>query len=298
MTQNTACALGFFDGVHRAHSHILSECASYAQRNGLKSIAVTFSSSPAEFFGHRVEYITDAEQKEELILSLGIDALYKLEADRETLSLSPEEFFKKYIVDILGARALFCGFNYTFGVNASGDTRLLTKLCEKYSIELFVCGRMEYEGLPVSSSFVREALGKGDMELAEALLSRPFEVRGVVSEGKRLGRTIGLPTANIYPGKSFPSLPHGVYATRTRVGNVPYDSVTNVGVNPTVGDGNLRIETNILDFDGDIYGERIAVLFYKRLRGEIKFGSVEMLRQQIERDKETTREYFKEINNE
>ena len=138
------------------------------------------------------------------------------------------------------------------------------------------------------------ALSKGEIEQANSLLTRPFEVRGTVSEGKQLGRHLGFPTANIYPD-NIPDLPYGVYATKTVIDKKEYASVTNVGINPTVNDNNLRIETYIKDFDSDIYQKAIKVRFYKFLRPEKKFASVEELKAQIAADKENSTNYFKEL---
>lgn len=288
----SVCALGFFDGVHEAHSRLLGECVGYAKENNLKSIALTFEKSPAEFFGKTIKYLTTLPQKIEYMKALGIDEVVVLPCNEETLSLSPEEFIDTVLVGKLNATALFCGFNYTFGKNALGNTLLLTKLCAERNIAVTVMPCMTDNGVTVSSSEIRLALAKGDIPFANSLLTRPFEVRDKVMEGKRLGRSLGFPTANIYP-VNFPDLPFGVYATKTLVDNKEYLSVTNVGINPTVKDDNLRVETYIIDFDGDIYQKNISVRFYKFLRKETKFNSIEELKEQIKKDTDNTMEYFK-----
>lgn len=290
--KKTVCALGFFDGVHEAHSFILSECVRHAQRFGLKSLALTFEKSPAEYFGKKIKYLTSLSQKEELMKNVGIDEVVVLECNEQTLSLTPEQFVDEILVKRLNVSALFCGFNYTFGKNAVGNTELLKELCAKRNIEVFVTPCMTDYGVTVSSSEIRAALARGDIELANKLLNRPFEVRGIVSEGKRLGRTLDFPTANIYP-HNLPDLPYGVYATKTRINQTEYVSVTNVGVNPTVNDANLRIETFIIDFDGDIYQENIAIKFFKFLREEKAFSSLEELKKQIATDTKNTTNFFK-----
>lgn len=288
----TVCALGFFDGVHRAHTQILSECVLYAKEHGYKSVALTFEKSPAEYFGKKIQYLTSLPHKKELMLSLGIDEVVVLPCDAKFLSLSPKEFVDQILIDKLNATALFCGFNYTFGKNAEGDTSVLSLLCQERNIEVFVMPCMADCGVTVSSSEIRTALSKGDIELANRLLTRPFEVIGEVCEGKKLGRKLGFPTANIYPD-NLPNLPYGVYITKTVVDNKEYISVTNVGVNPTVGDNNLRIETYITGFDDDIYKKTIRIKFYKFLRKETDFISIDALKKQIKKDTENTFEYFK-----
>ena len=292
--KKTVCALGFFDGVHEAHTSILTCCVEYARAHGLKSVALTFEKSPAEYFGKKIQYLTSLPHKVELMYSLGIDEVVTLPCNEETLSLSPEAFVDKILIQELNAEALFCGFNYTFGKNAGGNTTVLTALCRERNVDVIVMPRMTDDGVTVSSSEIRNALSKGDIALANRLLTRPFEVRGRVFEGKKLGRALGFPTANIYP-YNMPSLPYGVYATKTVIDNIEYTSVTNVGVNPTVKDDNLRIETHVTDFDGDLYGKDIRVKFFSFLRSEHKFASVEELKAQIASDTENSINYFKEL---
>lgn len=290
----SVCALGFFDGVHDAHTRILSECVLYAKEHGYKSIALTFEKSPAEYFGKKIQYLTSLSHKKELMLSLGIDEVVILPCDAKTLSLSPEEFVEQILIHKLDVKAVFCGFNYTFGKNAQGNTIVLSRLCQEHDIDVVVMPCMTDCGVTVSSSEIRMALSKGDIELANRLLNRPFEVRGTVCEGKKLGRLLGFPTANIYPD-SLPNLPYGVYATKTVVDNKEYISVTNIGVNPTVKDGNLRVETFICGFDGNIYNRDISVKFFKFMRPEMEFSSVDELKKQITTDAEHTVEYFKNL---
>lgn len=293
--KKTVCALGFFDGVHKAHIHILSQCAAYGKENSLISAAVTFDKSPAEYFGGKVEYLTTFAQKAEIIRALGIDRVIALPAEESILSLSPGEFVDKVMVNGLHAAAIFCGFNYTFGKNAMGKAEDLKRLCAAHGIKVFISGETKQDGVTVSSSEIRRALSTGDIESASKLLTRPFEVRGTVEYGKRLGRRLGFPTANIYPSSSLPKLPYGVYITKTVVNGVEYPSVTNVGINPTVGDKSLRIETNVIGFEDALYGSEIKVRFYKYIRGETDFGSVELLREQISRDKKSAENYFKNL---
>lgn len=293
--KKSVCALGFFDGVHEAHTRILSECVRYAKKHNLKSIALTFEKSPAEYFGKKIKYLTSLSQKEELMKSLGIDEVVILPCNAATLSLTPEDFIDSILVHKLNAHSLFCGFNYTFGKNAEGNIEVLKKLCNERNINVFVTPCMTDYGVTVSSSCIRTALVEGNIELANNLLTRPFEVRGTVMEGKKLGRELGFPTANIYPDEHFPDIPAGVYATKTVVDENEYISVTNVGYNPTVNDDNLRIETYIINFDGSIYNKNITVKFYKFLRSEQKFASLNDLKAQIEKDKENTTEYFKKL---
>ena len=286
----TACALGFFDGVHKAHSHILTTCAAFAKENSLKSVALTFERSPSEFFGGRPDYLTTFEQKKELIRSLGIDELIALPVTKELLSLSPEDFVHNVLSKELSAAAVFCGFNYTFGKNAIGNAETLRELCGKAGIDVYVADKMLIDGTVVSSSEIRSALSRGDVEKANGLLGRAYEVEGIVEVGKHLGSRLGFPTANIYP--DFSPLKRGVYCTRVSFDGKLYDAVTNIGVNPTVSDNALRVESHLLEFGEDLYGKPISVSFYKFLRGEKKFSSVEELRKQVEKDKLNAREFF------
>lgn len=289
--KKSVCALGFFDGVHKAHRQILSECVAYGKEHNLSSVALTFEKSPAEYFGKKIEYLTSLEHKKEIMYSLCIDTVYALPCNEDILFMSAEDFFEKILIGQFNAQALICGFNYTFGKNASGNTLLLSRLAEKHNIEVIVTGCMTDLGVTVSSSEIRNLLNKGDIESANKLLERPFEVRGVVSLGKQLGRRIGFPTANIYP-EILPNMPHGVYATKTEIDGREYISVSNVGINPTVNDNSLRIETHIINFSGDIYNSKIKVKFFKFMRPEQKFLSVDALKAQISIDRENTISYF------
>lgn len=290
---SSVCALGFFDGVHEAHTLILKECVRHAKEHGLKSIALTFDKSPAEYFGKKIKYITSLDIKKKYMTELGIDEIVVLPCNEETLSLSPVEFIDSILVDTLKVKALFCGFNYTFGKNAQGNTDTLISLCSERGVDVFVTPRMIDFGVTVSSSEIRKALSEGNIELANKLLSRPFEVQGIVSEGKRLGRSLDFPTANIYPDEYFPDIPRGVYATKSIVDKKEYVSVTNVGLNPTVNDANLRIETYIMGFDSDIYEKPLTVKFFKFLRPEQKFDSIDDLKKQIKKDTQNSTDYFK-----
>ena len=291
----SVCALGFFDGVHEAHSLILKECIAYAKSHGLKSIALTFEKSPAEYFGKKIKYLTSLSQKERFMKEMGIDEVVVLSCDEKTLSLSPREFLDKILIGKLGVCALFCGFNYTFGKNAAGNSDTLKALCAERDIEVFVSPCMKDNGITVSSSEIRSLLSKGDIETANQLLTRPFEFEGRVKKGKELGRTLNFPTANLYPPENFPHLPYGVYATKCIVDNHEYISVTNVGVNPTVNDKSLRIETFITGFNEDIYDRNITIKFYKFLRKETQFPSLDILKEQIAEDTEKAIEYFKKL---
>ncbi len=287
----SVCALGFFDGVHEAHRQILLKCVAYAKEHSLKSIALTFEKSPAEYFGKKIEYLTSLDHKKEIMYSLGIDEVVALSCNEDILFMTASDFVEKILVEKLNAKILVCGFNYTFGKNAEGNTILLSRLAEKHNIRVIVTDCMSDCGITVSSTEIRNLLSKGDIENANKLLSRPFEVRGTVSDGKRLGRRIGFPTANIYP-ENLPSLPHGVYATKTSVNGNEYISVTNVGINPTVNDNSLRIETHIVNFTEDIYNLPIKIKFFTFLRPEKKFLSIDALKAQISIDKENAISFF------
>lgn len=291
--KKSVCALGFFDGVHKAHTQLLTKCTAYAKLHGLKSVALTFETSPAEYFGKKIKYLTTFTQKKEIMLNIGIDDVFALKCDKQTLSMTAEEFVDSILVKKLDCAAVFCGFNYTFGKDGKGNSDMLIRLCKHKGIDVFVLSEMCYGGLSVSSSNIRALLENGDIESANNLLSRPFEIAGTVKSGKMLGRLLSFPTANIYLEPSLPELPHGVYATKTSVCGKEYISVSNVGTNPTVGGESLRAETYILNFDGDIYGEDIKIRFYKFLRNEKQFSSVDELKKQIEHDKNKSIEYFK-----
>lgn len=289
--EKTSIALGFFDGVHIAHQKIIRAAVSFGRERGFRPIALTFDTAPVKaLFGTEVKVISGNLEKQRLISALGAECVM-LGATAELLAMDGESFVREVLVKKMNAAAVSCGYNYTFGSDTLGS-RELRELGEKYGFEAIISEAETVDGIPVSSSRIRELLQKGDMEGARRLLGRNFAVTGIVEAGKRLGRTMGFPTVNIYPSENRCLIPRGVYAARVSFDAERRDAVTNVGVNPTVGDKNIRIETYIPGFSGNLYGKEITTEFVHFVRPERKFSSVEELFSRISEDAKTVAAYF------
>lgn len=285
MGKKTAVALGFFDGVHLAHQKIIRSAAAYARKNSAEAVVLTFDRSPAEvLFGAPRFYLTDNSEKSEIISALGAECVM-LNTEPALLAMSGEDFIRKIVVEGLNAEAVFCGYNYTFGSDLCSSADLV-KIGGELGLYAEVAAEETVDGLPVSSSRIRALLQKGETEAAAALLGRFYSVTGVVREGKRLGRTMGFPTINIYPEPERALIPHGVYASWAVFGGERHIGVTNIGVNPTVGDRGIRIETFLPEFSGNLYGQRVTIMFVRFMRPERRFASVEELFAQISADTE------------
>lgn len=283
-------ALGVFDGVHRAHRAILDAAVARARDGELVALACTFDPHPAEVLapGRALAPITTLGERLELIAEAGLDAALVLAFSHALAALEPEAFVEEILLDRLRARAVVVGFNHRFGRGARGDARLLEALAGRLGFAAHVVPPLVVDGLPVSSTAVRAGLQAGDVEAAARLLGRPYTVTGSVVQGAARGRTLGFPTANVQPERPV-LVPTGVYACRADAGGEPYRAVVNIGVRPTFQETIVAVEAHLLDFTADLYGRRVTLHFRHRLRDEIRFPSVEALREQIARDIETVR---------
>lgn len=280
----SSIALGFFDGVHTAHRAIIETAVRKAETRGLRPVVLTFDKAPSEvLFGSAPPYITTLEEKERLINALGAQ-MRLMHTSRSLLSMTAEEFAEKILVQEYNAAEVTCGFNYRFGIEGCGDTQLLTKLGKRFGFNVTVIGERISGGETVSSSRVRMLISSGRIEEANILLGRNFSISGMVEHGKRLGRTIGFPTANVYPPNGALLPMSGVYETVVDINGERLSAITNTGTNPTVGKETLRTETYIPSADIDLYGKRITVEFVRFIRAEKKFSDLEALKRQIRED--------------
>ena len=287
-------ALGMFDGVHEAHRALLTRAAQTAHQNGDKAVVFTYSNHPKALFTGSFRYVSTLAQRETLMRDCGCDAVDSVPFDAAFASMTPEAF-----VDWLCARyeqriaAIVVGYDYRFGCRASGDPELLRSLAAPRGIDVIVIGEVDFEGLPCASTRVREAILAGDMRRAEAMLARPFVLCGTVVHAKALARQFGCPTANLDAGEQI--LPKdGVYVTVLVYDGKQYDAVTNVGTNPTVQGTRRTVETHAIDADLDLYGKRIGVAFFDRLRDEQTFSNAKELFAQIRRDAAQAKKVLKE----
>lgn len=276
-------ALGMFDGVHLGHRALIGQTVAEANRLGAKPVVFTFSNHPMEVLGGGVRLLSSIPERDDLLRTLGAEEVASVAFTRELAALSAEQF-----VDLLlerwDVRALVVGYNYTCGVRGTGTPETLAEIGKTRGFSVLVVPPVLLEGASVSSTRVREALEQGDVELAQRMLKRRYTLAGTVIENRRIGRRIGFPTANIAPEANRVIPKDGVYATVACVNGASYCAVTNIGTNPTVHGDHLTIETHMIDFDADIYGERLTVAFRKYMRGELMFSSLDGLKEQIRLD--------------
>lgn len=278
-------ALGVFDGIHLAHQEILARAVQRARVLGVEALACTFDPHPMEVLQPDrapVPILTLAERLD-LIAAAGIDATVVLAFTRELAALEPEAFVRDVLLDRLHAREVVVGFNHRFGRGARGDARMLGALGARLGFGVDVVPSLAIEGEPVSSTEVRVALQRGDVERAARFLGRPYAVCGQVVRGAGRGRTLGFPTANLKTDRP-PLVPAGVYACRALSGGMVNPAVVNVGMRPTFENQGFAVEAYLIDFSGDLYDRPLCLAFHRRLREERRFPRVEALKEQIARD--------------
>ncbi len=290
---NSVVTLGKFDGLHLGHQMLLSRVLEL-KKKGYQSVMFTFSLHPYNLFSEReIKLIYTSEEKYYHLKNMGFDVLVSYPFTRETAALEPEDFIKKVLVDQLDAKVIVVGADYCFGKDRRGNVAMLKEYALVYGYEVYDYKKLMLKEQVVSSTRVRDELAKGDMEEVERLLGRPFSVRGEVVHGRRLGRTFGMPTINIQPPEEKLLPPNGVYGSTMIIDGVKRYGVTNIGVKPTVGsEPKPGVETYILDFNGDLYGETVEVKLHHYMREEMKFNSVEELKEQMRLDMEAAIGYF------
>jgi riboflavin kinase/FMN adenylyltransferase len=288
-------SVGNFDGVHRAHARVLGEIVQRAGENQCKAIAVTFEPHPARILrpDSGLKLLTPTPEKLRLLEATGIDAVLLLPFGRDLSLMTPRQFAERILKKKLHAREVHEGYNFHFGHKAAGDVNVLTQLGQEMGFEVKVYSEQKLRGEPVSSSHIRKLLGEGRVSRARHLLARPFSILGSPGRGRGYGTKYTVPTINLARYEEL--VPKdGVYITWTRVGDERFDSVTNVGNRPTFGADSFAIETHLLDFHPIelLQESEVEICFLERLRDEIKFPSVEALREQIAKDVKKARRYF------
>lgn len=273
-------ALGTFDGLHIGHKAVITAEKTEYQRK----IVLMFNEHPlVRLKGENPGELITRSKAQCILENWGVQAEY---VDfSEICSLSPEDFVDEILVKKYNAKSLACGFNYRFGKNASADANDLMRICAEREIKVTVVEAVNFEDEPVSSSRIRRALAEGDIKLANAMLGRCFSYDFPVLHGDERGRTLGFPTINQFFTESFAVPEYGVYASFTRLHGEIYPSVTNVGIRPTIGNSEKRSETNIIGFEGDVYGECPEVFLICKIRDEMKFNNLDELKLRIETDK-------------
>ncbi len=298
--EKTSVALGNFDGVHIGHQKIMENALEAADWS-MQTLCFTFSNHPFNFIMDRdpcdpaaLKLICSEEDKIALIENMGFDILVNVPFDEQIMTMRAHDFFQSILIDKFNAGYISVGFNYTYGARAEGKTDMLEKECASAGIGVKIEDAVKVDGKIVSSTLIREMIKEGNMETAQRYLGRPLVFSGVVEHGRKLGSANGIPTANIKVHESRMAPPSGVYFTRAVVGGKEYASVSNIGFKPTIQDSSIRsIETNLFDFDGELYGNEIKVYFDHFSRPEVKFASKDELFDQIRRDCENAKEFYK-----
>ena len=289
-------AIGNFDGIHLGHAWMIERICSVAAERGLESAVLTFEPMPAEFFrGAEETPRLSALADKALYLAAAhpdLAALVAARFDRAFADLSPDSFVREVLRDDLQVRHLVVGEDFRFGRNRQGDIGLLGELAPACGFSLEIAQTQEDREGRISSTRIREALGRGDIATAERLLGHPYTITAEVVAGDRIGRTLGFPTANL----DFPHNPpvRGIFAAHATVGDrQDLPAAVSIGTRPSVGGTRLVLEAHLLDFEGDLYGAPLAVRFVERLREERRYASVDELRAQIEKDVDATREILR-----
>ena len=289
-------ALGFFDGVHLGHAALLRRTVEEAAARGVTPAVFTFDRVPKEVIsGIPCPLINSPEDRADLVRRLyGIRDVIMVPFDDEMRTTSWEDFVTKILVERYHAVHLVAGHDHHFGHKNQGSPELLAQKCAELGLGCDIIPKVEIGGITVSSTYIRRLVELGQIERANRFLGHPHTLTQVVRHGRRIGRTIGIPTVNLTapPHVLVPS--HGVYATRVVLPDgASYPAVTNVGTRPTVNNGmDVTVEAWLLDFDGDLYGQTVRVEFYHHIRDEIRFDSLDALKAEITRNAETTRQYF------
>lgn len=289
--EGSSVTIGNFDGVHVGHQELLRRTVARARAAGRLAVALTFSPHPVRFFspGARFFEITPLPEKAELIGASGIDVLVVESFGGDVGRMAPEEFARAILAGRLRAREVVVGYDFTFGRNRSGSPTLLAELGRSLGFEVEIVPPVVLRGTIVSSTRIRELLLAGRVREAEELLRRPYRVSGPVVRGAGRGRKLGFPTANVAVTQDLVPLP-GVYVVEAEIAGRRHAAVANVGFNPTFGENSLGVEVHLLDFEGDLYGQEVAVLFRDRIRDERKFRSAEELVRQIRKDVQFARD--------
>ncbi|MGL4991092.1 MAG: bifunctional riboflavin kinase/FAD synthetase [Sarcina sp.] len=285
-TEKTYIALGSFDGIHKGHLTLMEEVIKLSEKNDAKSMVYTFKNHPLTIISKtsKPKIIMSNDKKIKVLKNMGIDIVCLETFDRKLMGMEPKTFIEMLLKNF-NAKGIVVGFNYRFGYKNKGDIALLEKLSKELNFELIVMKPYKEDGNVISSSLIREFIAKGKIEQANKLLTRAFELDGIVVHGKKLGRTIGFPTVNLKYNEEIILPKIGVYYTNVEIDNKIYKGITNVGNNPTVNGDTITVETYILNFSKDVYGQKIRIYFIEHIREQKKFESLESLKKQLEKDK-------------
>ncbi len=291
---DASVAFGFFDGIHLGHQEILQHMLSSSPAS---KVVLTFDKHPRDvIFGiDKVKYITTKKQKEEIFAQMGVDYLLYIDFDETVMNMDPRRFVTEYLLKKIDIKKMTIGFNNRFGKAGAGDNALLKQIGAEEGFDVEAVAPVKFEGQVISSTAIRKEIENGNIERANQMLGREFYLCSRVIDGKHLGRKLGFPTANMQMPKKLIMPQNGVYLTKTCVAQRAYYALTNVGINPTFVNHPYRIETFILDFEGDIYGEILPIYFLKKIRDEKNFENLDELKKQLYNDTDYAKKYIKTL---
>lgn len=284
--EETAVAIGKFDGIHLGHRRLLQEILDQKKR-GRRACVFTFDLAPSVFFGvGEDKELTTREEKRKIFEMMGIDILIEFPLNKETASILPQVFIKDVLCDKMNAVFIAAGEDITYGKGGAGNASLLNEMSEECGLEVRIIQKIEIDGRKVSSTLVREAVARGDMPYAESLLGMPYTISGVVQHGNHIGHSLGMPTVNLIPSKDKLLPPNGVYFSQVMLDGIPYKGISNVGLRPTVQEDEkvMGLETYLYDFNGNAYGKEIEVSLFAFRRKEQKFSDLDQLKIQLKED--------------
>ena len=286
-SQPSILTLGTFDGIHKGHRKIISNLKSEAKTNNLRSIILTFFPHPRNIVSSEIiKSISTIDEKIKIFSDLGIDELIIQKFDKSFASMDAKEFIE-LLVDNLKIKKIIVGYNHRFGKNRSADINVLKDFSLKYDFEVLEIKAFEVENIKISSTKIRDAIQQGNIKLCNNYLGYNFNINGDVVKGKSIGKSLGFPTANIKIVEEYKIMPkNGVYLVRCFFEKEKLYGMMNIGFNPTFGSNDKTLEVNIFDFDKDLYGETIRIEFLNFIREEIKFENVELLQNQLIKDRE------------
>lgn len=286
-----AVAIGKFDGIHLGHQKLIHKIIEQKEKGRLATV-FTFDTSAAAFFGGEEKELTTRAEKRAVFEAMGIDVLIEFPLTQETAATEPVEFLQRYLVKQMQTAYICAGADLSFGRKGAGNYELLQEYADLYGYQVELIDKIKMDGEEVSSTRVRNAVRASRMEEAAGMLGVPYSVSGRVEHGERLGRTIGMPTANLLPDQDKLLPPNGVYYSQVILGEKIYRSISNIGCKPTVSDRQIMgVETYLYDFAGDIYGEDITVQLLSFRRPEMKFDGIDSLKAQMEKDIAAGRSY-------
>jgi len=297
-TKKTILTLGTFDGVHIGHKKILERITQNTENGKYESLVLTFFPHPRMVLQEKseIKLLNTISEKSKLLEETGIENLVIHPFNENFSRLTAEEFVHSILVDQFHIQKIIIGHDHRFGRNRTANIDDLIAFGAEYGFEVEQISAQEIQDVSVSSTKIRKALDEGNIALANDYLGYPYFLSGEVVKGKQLGRTIGFPTANIHIEEDYKKIPkNGVYIVKTLIDNAAVFGMMNIGFNPTVNGEKQTIEVNLFDFDADIYGQKLEISLLEYIREEQKFGSVDLLKEQLNRDKNTALNFISQF---